>query len=451
MIGNPERAAALLGPANSAAWLASAAGAALTPLLAAAGSAYRDRVRPAAHPAGRDGGRDGVCSPGRSACWSPTWPATPCTARPTRCTWRCCTARSTARTGPAVVSLNSMMASARRRARWGRAHRARRRHAASAPRWWSARWCWPSPPRSTCPAWKAGRSTRPRRRADRGPRSRPTTSPRSGHLARRSVRVDGAGEAEPAVEPRRRRRCRSSRRAPTTSYSASRPAGHSRPSGPRPGHDPAGRGATVMARRGSRRRRVCGPRRTRRAGRRRGCPTRRARVGRPVGWWTRERLVDSGAPRRRLRSASAPPVHRPRPAAGSTSSGSPIVPAGGADQRGPPATVRRARPARVARRCQVVRRCRVAAPRRRSTTAGEDPLDRVVRRARAADLRPARPAADRRRRLAGRCHQRAPSRRPSAASAASVSAARSGSPSAHGIAPRWSCDTQTVTSSSGDR
>lgn len=33
VIGNPERAAALLGPANSAAWLASAAGAALTPLL----------------------------------------------------------------------------------------------------------------------------------------------------------------------------------------------------------------------------------------------------------------------------------------------------------------------------------------------------------------------------------------------------------------------------------
>ncbi|MFF0152026.1 MFS transporter [Micromonospora sp. NPDC005203] len=33
VIGNPERAAALLGPASSAAWLASAAGAALTPLL----------------------------------------------------------------------------------------------------------------------------------------------------------------------------------------------------------------------------------------------------------------------------------------------------------------------------------------------------------------------------------------------------------------------------------
>ncbi|MDG4780579.1 MFS transporter [Micromonospora sp. WMMD961] len=33
VIGDPERAAALLGPANSAAWLASAAGAALTPLL----------------------------------------------------------------------------------------------------------------------------------------------------------------------------------------------------------------------------------------------------------------------------------------------------------------------------------------------------------------------------------------------------------------------------------
>ncbi|WP_410814217.1 MFS transporter [Micromonospora sp. 067-2] len=33
VIGNPERAAALLGPANSAAWIASAAGAALTPLL----------------------------------------------------------------------------------------------------------------------------------------------------------------------------------------------------------------------------------------------------------------------------------------------------------------------------------------------------------------------------------------------------------------------------------
>ncbi|GAB3188575.1 hypothetical protein GCM10027259_57780 [Micromonospora palomenae] len=33
VVGNPERAAALLGPASSAAWLASAAGAALTPLL----------------------------------------------------------------------------------------------------------------------------------------------------------------------------------------------------------------------------------------------------------------------------------------------------------------------------------------------------------------------------------------------------------------------------------
>ncbi|MET8307984.1 MFS transporter [Micromonospora sp. NPDC005173] len=33
VVGDPERAAALLGPANSAAWLASAAGAALTPLL----------------------------------------------------------------------------------------------------------------------------------------------------------------------------------------------------------------------------------------------------------------------------------------------------------------------------------------------------------------------------------------------------------------------------------
>ncbi|WP_320067966.1 MFS transporter [Micromonospora sp. RTGN7] len=44
VVGDPERAAALLGPANSAAWLASAAGAALTPLLlrwpgAAAGAA----------------------------------------------------------------------------------------------------------------------------------------------------------------------------------------------------------------------------------------------------------------------------------------------------------------------------------------------------------------------------------------------------------------------------
>ena len=100
VIGDPERAAALLGPANSAAWLASAAGAALTPLLlrwfgAAPGAAA------AAHPPGRDGGRDGACSPGRSACWWPTWPATPCTARPTRCTVGCCTGRSTARTGPA--------------------------------------------------------------------------------------------------------------------------------------------------------------------------------------------------------------------------------------------------------------------------------------------------------------------------------------------------------------
>ena len=99
VVGGADRAAALLGPAGSAAWLANAAGAALTPFLlrrlGAAPAAALMRVLQGVTVVGM-----GLLA-GPVGVLSPTWPATPCTARPTRCTWGCCTGRSTGRTGPA--------------------------------------------------------------------------------------------------------------------------------------------------------------------------------------------------------------------------------------------------------------------------------------------------------------------------------------------------------------
>ena len=70
VVGDPDRAAALLGPAGAVAWLACAAGAACVPLLS------RRSAPPSPPPccgscrASRWSGWD--CSPARSGCWSPT-------------------------------------------------------------------------------------------------------------------------------------------------------------------------------------------------------------------------------------------------------------------------------------------------------------------------------------------------------------------------------------------
>ena len=88
------------GPAGSAAWLASAAGAALIPLLLRWLGAPLDRASLLRI-------LQGVTVVGMGLFAGPVGvlvaflPATRCTARPTRCTSGCCTGRSTGRTGPA--------------------------------------------------------------------------------------------------------------------------------------------------------------------------------------------------------------------------------------------------------------------------------------------------------------------------------------------------------------
>ena len=196
VVGDPERAAALLGPANSAAWLASAAGAAATPLLLRwLGAAPRRRA--AADPAGRHGGRHGPARrAGRGAGRLPrllrrarrVQPAAPGAAAPP--------GRRPLPDQRHLAELDD--GPARVRPRRGAAHRAGRPPPASAPRCWSARSCWPWPPRSTCRPGGPAAGPTGRRRPGRGSRARrafgqslkPNTSPARGNVASRPPRPE---------------------------------------------------------------------------------------------------------------------------------------------------------------------------------------------------------------------------------------------------------------------
>ena len=190
VVGDAERAAALLGPANSAAWLVSAAGAALTPLLlrwlGAAPAAALLRIVQGVTVLGMGllAGPVGVLV-AYLACYAVHGASNPLHLgllhRQVDGPYR-----------TSVISLNSMMgqpgfalgavlltALADRRA--------------SAPRWWSARSCWPWPPRSTCPPGSppAGRPARPAGPPSRTARAAPPPGARPG-------RRDHAGAAPPA-------------------------------------------------------------------------------------------------------------------------------------------------------------------------------------------------------------------------------------------------------------